>query len=248
MIPADSANSILDDYGDSMLNKNTSWLSRDGRMLAMAMASPNESGDIWIQPTAWQQNLAETPPDITRPPQRLTFLPGSEARPIWSPDATELVFRWDGDSANPRGIYRKQLGGGAETLVRDNHGSDDHPSDWTADGRFLIVTTDTLLASDRNNIISVPRCSPEGDELFFVTATGTLVAVDVEATADAFSFSAPRVLFQSPWRLGGSYDPAPDSEESPNAFIFLDREPPPEAPISLILNWQSLLPAPESPE
>jgi len=283
-------------------------LNRDGRMLAMAMVSPTESSDIWIQPNPWQRNLADTPPDFARPPQRLTFLPGSEARPIWSPDATELVFRWDGDDANPRGIYRKQIGGGAEMLVRDNQGADDHPSDWTADGRFLIVTTDTLLISEQNDIIAVPldggpeiplvgdpgpqlagrvspdgrwlayqdasgvtgiyvvpfapawpesqrqrkwlvadngsyvpRWSPEGDELFFVTESGTLVAVDIEATADAFSFSAPRVLFQSPWRFGRSYDPTPDSEENPNAFIFLDSEPWPEAPISLILNWQSLL-------
>ena len=137
--------------------------------------------------------------------------------------------------------------------------TDDHPSDWTADGRFLIVTTDAILPSDRNDIIAVPldggpeislitepgpqfngRVSPdgrwlayqgtsgisriyvipfaptwperqrqrkwlvadngghrprwslEGDELFFVTETGSLIAVDIEATADEFSFSVPR--------------------------------------------------------
>jgi eukaryotic-like serine/threonine-protein kinase len=283
-------------------------LSRDGRKLALTMVSPNESSDLWTQPTGWLQNLDETPRDFAVPPQRLTFLPGSEGRPVWSPEGTELVFRWDGDADNPRGIYRMRIGGGAHTLVRDNQGADDHPSDWTADGRFLIVTTDSILPSDRNDIIAVPldggpeislitepgpqfngRVSPDGrwlayqdtsgisriyvipfapawperqrqrkwlvadngghmprwslesDELFFVTETGTLIAVDIEATADEFSFSVPRVLFQTPWRLGGTYDPTPDAAENPNSFVFIDSDPGPEASISLILNWQALL-------
>ncbi|QKK03063.1 MAG: hypothetical protein HND55_10665 [Pseudomonadota bacterium] len=283
-------------------------LSRDGRILAMAMVSPNESSDLWTRPTGWQQDLEETVSGFSLPPQRLTFLPGSEERPVWSPDGTELVFRWDGDAGNPRGLYRMRIGGGAHTLVRDNQGADDHPTDWTADGRFLIISTDSILASDRNDIMAVPldggteiplitepgpqfngRVSPdgrwlayqdtsgtsriyvvpfvpawpegqrqrkwlvadnksyvprwslEGDELFFVTETGTLMAVDIEATADEFSFSAPRVLFQTPWQRGGTYDPTPNAAENPNSFVFIDSDPGPEAPISLIVNWQSLL-------
>jgi eukaryotic-like serine/threonine-protein kinase len=282
-------------------------LSPNGRMLAMDVLSPDGLTDIWIHHTGWRP-LHEDVATAILPPQRLTFLPGAEYLPRWSPDGSEVAFRWDGDDKNPRGIYRKRIGGGSETLVRDNQGGDDHPSDWTPDGRYLIVTTDHVLPSDKNDIIAVPldggpeiplvtdpgpqnngRISPDGkwlayqdyssrsviyvipftpawpeseqqrkwlisenggyqprwsrkgDELYYVTDTGTLIAVDVDTTGESFSYTSPRVLFQSAWRLGRTYDPTPDAAKNPNGFMFLDSDVLPDAPISLILNWQALL-------
>ncbi|GJM23037.1 MAG: hypothetical protein DHS20C15_29520 [Planctomycetota bacterium] len=155
-------------------------LRPDGRMLAMDVLAPDGFTDIWLHPTAWVPNPGVSPNpasqaaaanSVVEPtPQRLTFLPGPEFLPTWSPDGSELAFRWDGDDTRPRGIYSKRVGGGSEQLLRDSQGGDDHPSDWTRDGRYLIVTTDTMLPSELNDIVAVPLDG--GPDVPLVTATG----------------------------------------------------------------------------
>jgi Tol biopolymer transport system component len=233
---------------------------------------------------------------------------------VWSSDNDEIAFRWDGDDTRPRGIYRKRIGDGSETLVRPGQGEDDYACDWTADGRYLVVTTGPMLVSPENDLIAVPldggpeiplvvepgpqhsgqvspdgrwlayvdalprskvfvvpfgpawpdgrsgerwlvsekqssympRWSPLGDELYYMTASGTLHAVDVEPGGETFSFSAPRPLFQLSWDRSRSYDVAPPFESDPDAFgrfLFVDSEESPEGPISILLNWKSVLSA-----
>jgi len=293
-------------------------LRSDGRMLAMDVLAPDGFTDIWLHPTAWIPDPGTGPnpaseeaaaDSVIEPtPQRLTFLPGLEVRPAWSPDGSEVVFRWDGDATRPRGLYRKRVGGGSVELLRDNRGADDHPSDWGADGRYVIVTTDTMLPTELNDIIAVPvdggpevplvtdpgpqfqgrvspdgrwlaycdssddpvifvvpfaprhpegargrkwlvseargympRWSPDGDELFYVDETGMLFSVGVDTQAESFSHAPPRALFASPWVLDGTFDVTPDAVDGLNAFMFSDRSPAPDAPISLVLNWPALL-------
>jgi len=291
-------------------------LSPDGRTLAMDGVSPDGYTDIWLCPTRLgiHRDSEELVRELASPsaPRRLTFLPGPEYRPVWSPDGTELVFRWDGDDERPRGIYRKRVGGGSETLVRDNGGEDDHATDWTPDGRYLVVTTGTILPSDNNDLIAVPlaggpeiplvvepgpqlggkvspdgrwlayvdssatgsvfvipfapawpedrqegrwlvsegsayapRWSQAGDELYYVTESGVLTAVDVETDGDTFAFATPRSLFQSPWRLDRSYDPAPafgpNPAEARGSFLFLDSDSLPEGQVSVLLGWTATL-------
>lgn len=151
-------------------------LSPDGRSLAMAVISDDGFTDLWLHPTAFGTLAEIVDPDVIRSsihapePRRLTFLDGAEVSPVWSPDGTEIAFRWDGDGVRPRGIYRKRIGDGAETLVRSNNGGDDYPAHWTSDGRFLITVSDTLIMSELNDIYAVPLDG--GDEIPLVTGPG----------------------------------------------------------------------------
>jgi len=152
-------------------------LSPDGRMLAMDVISKDGFTDIWLHPTAWVPTDPVEPRDpelmraaILEPePRRLTFLPGAEVEPVWSPTGDEVAFRWDGDQTRPRGIYRKRVGGGAEVLVRDNTGEDHYPGDWTPDGKYLIVVSGTLLLSEENDVWAVPLDG--GDEIPLVVSS-----------------------------------------------------------------------------
>jgi hypothetical protein len=291
----------------------TMSLRPDGEMLAMDAVSADGYTDIWLYPTRVRRSEPATEVEeqgliFVPKPERLTFLPGPEYLPVWSPDGSEVAFRWDGDDDHPRGIYRKRVGGGSEALVRDNQGEDDHVSSWTPDGRYLIVTTGTIVNSASNDVIAVPldggpelplvtepgsqwngrvspdgrwlayadtskrasvfviafgpgwegvppegrwlvsedlgyepRWSPSGDELFYMTSTGMLVAVDVDTSGESFSFSSPEELFQTPWNLDRTYDPVPDEENKTASFVFLDSDDAVAGPISVILGWQALL-------
>ena len=290
--------------------------NQDGTMLAIEQIGDDGFIDLWLHPTRFAvdpDNLDPVKVATFDPrPRRFTSLPGVEATPTWSPDGTEIAFRWDGDESRPRGIYRKRIGEGSVTLVYDNEGGDDHPVDWTMDGKYLIVVSGTLLISEYNDIWAVPldggdriplvtdpgvdagarvsmdgrwlaytriedgrwelrvipfapawpahlrdrqwiisegtgiqpRWDPAGDELFFVDQNADLLAVDVDTTGESFVFSTPRVLFRSPWDLGRSFDPTPNRVSGGNHFHFVDSSSEGETPISVILNWTSLLDQP----
>lgn len=171
-------------------------LSPDGSMLAIDVISENGFMDIWLYPTAWtpeplnDETALGQAERFRTEPRRFTFLEGPEVEPTWSPDGREIAFRWAGESDRPRGIYRKRVGGGAEVLVYDSQGGDDYPEQWTADGRYLITVSGTLLVSEHNDIWAVsvesgeatllvgepgadtePRVSPDGRWLAYTHAS-----------------------------------------------------------------------------
>jgi len=89
-----------------------------------------------------------------------------------------------------------------------------------------------------------PRWSPSGDELYFITESGVLAAVDVETGGETFTYSAARSLFEVPWQLGRTYGVAPVYEPDPDAharFYMLDSEDQAERPISVLLDWTALV-------
>ncbi|MFA6954538.1 MAG: protein kinase [Thermoanaerobaculia bacterium] len=103
-------------------------LSPDGKRLAIEIEDRAAgSTDVWVV-------------DLARGiPSRLTFGPGNERFPVWSPDGKQIAF-----SQLNKGIldvYVKQSSGeGAEQLIAT---SDVHkfPSDWSSDGRVLVLST-----------------------------------------------------------------------------------------------------------
>ncbi len=291
-------------------------LSPDGMTLAMDVVSSDGFLDIWLHPTAFMYDPDEEEAHRARiraaviepEPQRLTFLEGAEIEPTWSPTSDEVAFRWEGSGQRPAGIYRKRIGGGTEVLVLDRADLNAYPADWSPDGEYLIAVSDTVLASEANDIWAIPldgserivlvddpgsdilpavspdgrwlaynktaggsdvyvvpfapawpeaqrgrrwlvseaggiepRWSKEGDELYYVTGSGLLMAVSVELDGDSFVFSTPRALFQSPWDTGRSYDISPKRVDARGDFFFVSSEESGDAPISMIVNWRSLL-------
>jgi hypothetical protein len=86
-----------------------------------------------------------------------------------------------------------------------------------------------------------PIWSPEGDKLFFVDQNSDLLAVDIDTTGDSFIFSAPRVLFRTPWDMGGSYGVTPARVGGGNHFHFVDSGAEDDEPLAVLINWASLL-------
>jgi Tol biopolymer transport system component len=103
-------------------------LSHDGRRIAVYRFA-NGNMDLWsydIKRRAWE---------------RLTFDPGDDIYPLWSPGDTSIVFGAVRKTAN-LGIYRRIVGappGSEEELLVDAPGA--FPMDWSADGRFLLYAS-----------------------------------------------------------------------------------------------------------
>ena len=98
-------------------------ISPDGRRVAVVIGDP---GDIWIY-------------DVARPVRtRLTFAPGSDTAPTWSPDGTRVAFSsqrsGDGD------LYaRTASGAGADELLSSSKVFKVANS-WSPDGRYIVYT------------------------------------------------------------------------------------------------------------
>jgi Tol biopolymer transport system component len=100
-------------------------LSVDGTRAAVRQDTANNA-DIWIL-------------DLVRGvPSRLTFDPGVEQYPVWSPDGSHVAFRSSRGGVGD--IYQKLASGvGAEELLLKS-GAGKFPTDWSRDGKFLLVT------------------------------------------------------------------------------------------------------------
>ncbi len=119
--------------------------SPDGTRVAFIAGKSSSSVDLWVY-------------DVARElPMRLSFLPGYETPPVWSPDGGSLafgfVFRTAGD--DPLGIYRIDTSGGTAELLHadivagqasapppDSGLTRSQPSDWSPDGRYLLFVLD----------------------------------------------------------------------------------------------------------
>jgi dipeptidyl aminopeptidase/acylaminoacyl peptidase len=102
-------------------------LSPDERRVAVSLGTGSpENLDIWIIDVA--RNV----------PSRLTFDPGTDGSPVWSPDGTRIAF---GSQRSGKASLRQQLINktAADESLLEGSGSIT-PSGWSADGRFIAYT------------------------------------------------------------------------------------------------------------
>jgi Tol biopolymer transport system component len=99
-------------------------LSRDGRRLAVEIGSMVGTGmaDVWVYDVR------------SRVGTRVTSSADHEFAPVWSPDASQIVFTAGG--AMTPNLRRLTLGGEAEALL-PHTGLVQWSSDWSADGRLV---------------------------------------------------------------------------------------------------------------
>ena len=99
---------------------------------------------------------------------RLTFDPGSDFGPFWSPDGSYIAWRADRDGAFQ--VYQKLASGVGpeEVLVKDDVRQ--QFGGWSADGRFLLYGRDD--PKTRWDILVVPMAGDRQPELFLQTPFG----------------------------------------------------------------------------
>jgi len=102
-------------------------LSRDGRRLAVSIGSAVGTGmaDLWVYDVR------------SRVGTRVMSTPEHEFAPVWSPDASQIVYTAGG--AMTPNLRRFTLGGEAEALL-PHTGLVQWSSDWSADGRFVVYS------------------------------------------------------------------------------------------------------------
>jgi eukaryotic-like serine/threonine-protein kinase len=99
-------------------------LSNDGTRIAVSIETAGGS-DIWVI-------------DISRGTStRLTFEPGNEFVPLWSPDDEYIIYTSNAKSPGDIMIKRSSGTGSAEVLYESPHLS--LASDWSADGRTIAM-------------------------------------------------------------------------------------------------------------
>ena len=108
-------------------------LSPDGRRVAVYRVVEGNA-DIWLF-------------DAVRR-TRFTFDASLDRFPIWSPDGSRIVF--DSIRKDHRDLYQKPSNGAGSEQVLLESPQNKSPSDWSADGRFLIygVTNDPKTGYD----------------------------------------------------------------------------------------------------
>jgi len=100
-------------------------LSPDGRKVALLRVDPRVgTTDLWV---------VDRERDTT---VRLTSDPGAEFRPVWSPDGRRLVFSADW-TAVPN-LHVQALDGSPASELLPPTGTVQVPTDWSADGRFIL--------------------------------------------------------------------------------------------------------------
>jgi hypothetical protein len=124
-------------------------LSPDGRSLAVQIADPSSSkGDLWVY-------------DLARGVRtRLTFGPGSNYNPTWSPNGAEIAYasdhRLELGSARSTQVYRKaaNAAGKEERLLES--AMNDSPCSWSPDGHLLALERQETQRNGNYNVWILP--------------------------------------------------------------------------------------------
>jgi Tol biopolymer transport system component len=129
----------LGSVGDAGLIESVA-LSPDGRRLAVG-ENPGGSGDIWLRDL------------VSGTSTRVTFNPGNEGTPVWSPDGTTVIFSSQRNGINL--LHQRAADGTGEERPLFPYDRHAWPNDWSSDGRWLIYST---LGEDgaRNDLWTVP--------------------------------------------------------------------------------------------
>ena len=118
-------------------------LSPDGMRVAVSVFDVSRrTRDLWVH-------------DLKRGVRtRLTFNPGEDLQPAWSPDASRLTF--SAGRPSRLDIYRQPANGaGAEEKLFEG-GGNAYPTSWSPDGRFLMYFTGFGGSQTGNDLAILP--------------------------------------------------------------------------------------------
>jgi Tol biopolymer transport system component len=121
---------------------------RTGRQL-VALAAPGGYGDVALSPDGLRLAVSVTDPARSTSDlwlydldggrgQRVTFDPGDEFAPVWSPDGARLLFSSLTKSLVNLYIKDVMAGGNQAPIEVDNLGLGRFAADWSRDGRYIM--------------------------------------------------------------------------------------------------------------
>jgi eukaryotic-like serine/threonine-protein kinase len=128
----DREGKTLGTVGEPASNLGIDLAPDDNRIAAAFASGVPENRDIWLLNAA---RGGQT---------RLTFDPGYNDYPVWSPDGLQIVFR--GMRQGSLTLRKKVVSGTAEEelLLDGSEGRTDIPTDWSANGKFIAFNRATL--------------------------------------------------------------------------------------------------------
>ncbi|MGD8439970.1 MAG: hypothetical protein PVG53_05510, partial [Holophagae bacterium] len=224
---------------------NNDWYpvwSVDGTQIAFA-SSPAGNNEIWIKNVGGSGNE-----------EKVFSVSGEQVFPqSWSPDGAWLLFEQVGVE-NDIDLWARSADGGEPVELVASQFSESHAS-VSPDGRWMAYVSDesgsdqvyvtTFPTPARRWQISTdggsfPRWSADGTEMFFVDATGELVATAVDASGTTFNVGTSETLFRI--NLAGvfryPYDVAPDGDRF---LVIRSGETANSDPMAVVVNWDAEL-------
>ena len=165
----DRSGKQLGKVGETVNGVRAVRISPDGRQAAVVIG---DTGDIWIY-------------DLVRGGRtRFTSDPLNDYVPVWSPDGKNIVFTSDRDS--PPDIYIKASDGDSPETLLYKSANILEPSDWSPDGRYLLLDTRDLKNPEQSEEWILPMT---GERKAFPFIQGTFSASDGRFARDGKSIS-----------------------------------------------------------
>jgi eukaryotic-like serine/threonine-protein kinase len=130
------------------------WFNRKGNELG-TLGKPEVYGNIFLAPNGTSVALDKTEMAIQNiidiwtyelegaRAKRLTFGPGLNLVPVWSPDTSQFVFT--SNRQINQDLYMKNSDGTQEEQLVVHDEADKAPNDWSRDGKYILYTRGTDL-------------------------------------------------------------------------------------------------------
>jgi Tol biopolymer transport system component/DNA-binding winged helix-turn-helix (wHTH) protein len=161
-----SQNGVLVYLKETSRNIQLAWYKRDGARLG-SIGEPGPNEGMRISPDETQLVLDRADPQTGLNDvwtlqlssgifTRVTFGPGNNIGPEWSPDGNELAFSSDRRASGLYDVYRKPVGGGNDELLLASEDQSKTPQQWFRDGSILLNSWGGRVTGGHNLFYRLP--------------------------------------------------------------------------------------------
>ena len=161
-----SQNGVLVYLNETSPNVQLAWYKRDGARLG-SIGEPGPNEGMRISPDETQLVLDRADPQTGLNDvwtlqlssgifTRVTFGPGNNIGPEWSPDGREFAFSSDRRVSGLYDVYRKPAGGGNDELLSVSDDQSRTPQQWFTDGSILLNSWGGRVAGGHNLFYRLP--------------------------------------------------------------------------------------------